>query len=69
MKKLTLFQLFDELQGHESNVAQTLREIFGRHLALVSLTSNIPPVVVMIESHLHESYVSTPKETFKMLIL
>ena len=27
LKKLMLYQLFDELQGHESNVAQTIREL------------------------------------------
>ncbi|XP_052622527.1 polygalacturonate 4-alpha-galacturonosyltransferase-like [Lactuca sativa] len=36
LKKLKLYQLFDELQGHESNVAQTLREFSGGPIALVS---------------------------------
>ncbi|XP_052622501.1 uncharacterized protein LOC128127835 [Lactuca sativa] len=36
LKKLKLYQLFDELQGHESNVAQTIRELSGGPLTLVS---------------------------------
>ncbi|XP_023770935.1 uncharacterized protein LOC111919603 [Lactuca sativa] len=34
LNKLKLYQLFDELQGHESNVAQTIRELSGGPLAL-----------------------------------
>lgn len=33
LKKLKLYQLFDELQGHKSNVAHTLRELSGGPLA------------------------------------
>ena len=36
MKNLKLYQLFNEIQGHESNVAQTLRELTGGPLAPVS---------------------------------
>lgn len=43
LNKLTIFQLFDELQGHESNVAQTLRELSGGPLDLVR-TINTPPL-------------------------
>ncbi|CAI9270835.1 unnamed protein product [Lactuca saligna] len=39
LKNLELYQLFDELQGHESNVAQTLRELSGGPLALNSTSS------------------------------
>ena len=40
---MKLYQLFDELQGHESNVAQTIRELSGGPLALVSsFESSIP---------------------------
>ena len=43
LKKLKLYQLFDELQGHESNVAQTIRELPGGPLALVSSSESIIP--------------------------
>lgn len=36
LKKLKLYQLFDELQGHESNIVQTIRELSGGPLACVS---------------------------------
>lgn len=36
LKKLKIYHLFDEIQGHESNVAQTLRELPGGSFALVS---------------------------------
>lgn len=42
LKKLNLFLLFDEIQGHETNAAKTLRGLFGGPLALVS-TINPPP--------------------------
>ena len=42
LKKLKPYQLFNELQGHESNVAQMIRELSGGPLALVSsFESNI----------------------------
>ena len=52
---MKLYQLFDELQGHESNVAQTLYELTGGRLALVSsydpqtpnLTVSDPFIVVV----------------------
>ncbi|XP_052621758.1 uncharacterized protein LOC128127334 [Lactuca sativa] len=43
LKKLKLYQLFDELQGHESNVAQTIRELSGGPLTLVSSSESIIP--------------------------
>ena len=36
LKKLKLYQLFDEIQGHESKIAQTIRELSGGPLAIVS---------------------------------
>lgn len=36
LKKMKLFQIFDEMQGHESNNSQMLRELSGGPLALVS---------------------------------
>ena len=40
---LKLYQLFDELQGHESNVAETLRELSGSPIALViSFEPSVP---------------------------
>lgn len=35
LKKPKLYQFIDELQGHESNVSQTLRQLSGGPLALV----------------------------------
>ena len=40
---MKLYQIFDELQGHESIVAQTIRELFVGPVALVSsFESTIP---------------------------
>lgn len=43
MKKLKLYQFFDELQGHECNVAQTLRELSGGPLALARSVNPLIP--------------------------
>lgn len=51
LNMLTLFQLFDELRGLESNSTQTLKEISGGTDALVSSTTYIPPISVMTEPH------------------
>ena len=42
-KKLKLYQLFDELQGHESNVSQTLRQLSGGPISLVSTVNPLLP--------------------------
>lgn len=48
LQKLKLYQLFDKLQGNESNIARTLRELSGGPLALIS--SNHPMLLNLIVS-------------------
>ncbi|CAI9276616.1 unnamed protein product [Lactuca saligna] len=70
LKKLKLYHLFDELQGYESNVAQTLRELSGaeaRHQPKHALPPSPP-------THLSSSpqsltYAPPVKETYLILLL
>lgn len=61
---MKLYQLFEELQGHESNVAQLVRELTGGPLALVSHINPLIPAPSMSDPFKTIQPVSRIQPTF-----
>lgn len=59
---MKLYKLFDELQGHECNFAQTLRELYRGHLTLVNSVNLLVPNPVV-----SDPFKSTPSIPFVQL--